>query len=175
MARTHERSRSLLRDQRGHAMAESVIMIPFFIIVWGSIIYVAQGFESTVDTYALTRGHAWAHVMDNCRCDPTRRVCRGQDRDTQILDATEPVFGPVGDLFALIDEVLSLIPFFSDYWPGWITEEREFRRSASVDKPSVLGGGALSVGSTIILMCNEQPQDVDLDELSLRAWNFLGI
>jgi len=158
---------ALLRDQRGHATAEAVIMLPFFILIFGGLIFVSKGFETSIDERAITRQHAWAHVMDDCRS----RV----PSDTEVSDATNPVFGPVGDLFAIIDEIIALIPFFSDYWPGWINEERKFTRRASVDKPAVLGGGSAQVGHWIILMCNERPNDVDTDELATRAWDFLGI
>ncbi len=159
--------RRLLRDEEGHATAEAVIMLPFFILVWGCIIFVSQGYERAIDVGAKTREHAWAHVMDDC----DRAVGSG----TEVSDATNPPLGPLGDLFDMIDEILEFLPLVGDIWPGFVNEERQFVRRSSVDKPTVLGGGSQRVGHTIILMCNEEGSDATLDELAGHAWEVIDL
>lgn len=159
--------RALLRDERGHATAEAAIMIPFFILVWGCIIYMSQGYERAIDVGAETRAHAWAHVMDDCE----RRVPAGTD----VSDATNPPLGPFGDLFDMIDEVIDWLPLVGDHWPGFIVEEREFGRRSTVDKPTVIGGGQARVQHRMVLMCNEEPRDVTLTDLADHAWGIFGL
>jgi len=159
--------RELLRDTAGHATAEAVIMIPFFVIVWGCILYVAQGYERAIDVGADTREHAWAHVMDECD--------RPAPGGTEVTDATNPPLGPLGDLLGMIDEIIGHIPFFEDYWPGFIVEERQFVRRDRVDKPSVIGGGEARIGHTIVLMCNEEPRGSHLSDMADEAWLIFGM
>lgn len=158
--------RSLLRDEEGHATGEAVIMLPFFILVWGCIIFVSQGYERAIDVSAKTREHAWAHVMDDCG----RPVGAG----TEVYDATEPPLGPFGDLFDMVDEIIDWIPLVGDYWPGFVVDERKFGRRDSIEKPSILGGGDQNVGHTIVLMCNERPTHVSLEDIAREAYGIFG-
>lgn len=159
--------RDLVRDEEGHATGEAVIMLPFFILVWGCIIFVSQGYERAIDVGQKTREHAWAHVMDDCG----RPVGSG----TEVSDATNPPLGPFGDLFEMVDEIIEYLPLVGEYWPGFVIEERQFVRRSAVDKPTVIGGGRQRVGHTIVLMCNEEPTDVTLTELADYAWGIFGI
>jgi hypothetical protein len=159
------RLRQLLRDTRGHATAEAVIMLPVFIIVWGAIIFVSQGFEAALDIGARNRQAAWTHVMNDCE--------GGVDPGVSVSDATDPPFGPLGELFALVDAVFSTIPIYRDYWPGLVPEERRFRVQTSVAQPRVLGTGSANVNHDIVLMCNERYIDTNLREMSSEAWRVL--
>jgi len=142
-------------------------MIPVFIIVWGAIIYVSQGFEAALDIGARNRQAAWTHVMNDCS--------GGVDPAVSVSDATDPPFGPLGELFALVDAVFTAIPIYRDYWPGLVPEERRFRTNTSVQQPRVLGSGAANVTHDIVLMCNERYIDTNLRDLSSEAWRvFIG-
>jgi hypothetical protein len=160
-------ARSVWRDERGHATAEAVIMLPFFILVWGCIIFMSQGYERAIDVGAKTREHAWAHAMDHCE--------GGVGAGTEVYDATEPALGPFGDLFDMIDEIIAVLPLVGEIWPGFINEERKFGRRSSVEKPTVLGAGSQRIAHTIVLMCNEEPQDTTLAELADHAWGIFGL
>ncbi len=159
--------RRLLTDTRGHATAESVIMLPVFLIVFGAIIFIGQGFERAIDYGAINRQAAWAHVMNDCR--------GGVGSEVAVTDATDPPFGPLGDLFALVDSVFTTIPIYSEYWPGLIPEERRFAVQTTVDKPAVLGRGRARINHDIVLMCNERYIDANLRTMSSEAWRiFIG-
>jgi len=159
--------RELLRGEEGHATGEAVIMIPFFILVWGCIIFVSQGYERAIDVGAETRRDAWAHAMDDCRGP----VGSG----TEVSDATNPPLGPFGDLFDMIVEIISFLPLVGDVWPGFINEERQYVRRDAVEKPTVVGGGNQKVGHTLVLMCNEETSDTSLEELAEHAWGVFGL
>ena len=57
--------RALLRDERGSVMTEAVVMLPFFVLVWGCIIYVSQLYEKGIETQAVARECAWRHAKDS--------------------------------------------------------------------------------------------------------------
>ena len=142
-------------------------MMPVFIIVFGAIIFMGQGFERALDVGSRNRQAAWSHVMNECR--------GGVAAPVSVSDATDPPFGPLGELFALVDAVFTTIPIYSEYWPGLIPEERRFTTASSVDKPAVLGRGQARIHHDIVLMCNERYIDADLRTMSSEAWRiFIG-
>lgn len=165
-ARQETSVKSLLRDEEGNATAEAVIMIPFFILVWGCIIWASQAYERTLDVGAKTREHAWAHAMDACKS----RV----PPDTEVRDVTDPVFGPIGDTLSVVDSIIETIPVVGDAWPGFFPTENQYVRRSRVETPEVMGGGDKEVGHTIVLMCNEDLETPGLDDASSSSWGVFG-
>ncbi len=158
--------RGLLEDTRGNATAEAVILIPFFILVWGFIIWGSHAYERTLDEGALARGHAWANVMDACP--------NNFPAGTRVTDATDPPFGPVGDVLSAIDSLISALPLFGDYWPGFFPDERMYHRQADIPTPQVIGGDTRRMEYDIVLMCNERDRTPSMDEIADRAYLLWG-
>jgi hypothetical protein len=161
-----ETLRQLLRDERGNATGEAVIMLPFFIMVWGCIMWASQAYEKAIDVGAKTREHAWAHAMNACKSS----VPGG----TEVRDVTDPVFGPIGDTLSVVDSIIDTIPVIGDYWPGFFPTENRYVRRDSIDTPDVMGGGSKPVGHTIVLMCNEDLDTPGLAESSESSWGIFG-
>ncbi|MCS6799544.1 MAG: hypothetical protein NZ898_13650 [Myxococcota bacterium] len=158
--------RRLLRDERGNATAEAVIMIPFFILVWTCVLYAADGWGTAVRQAAETRRDAWAHVLPGCE----GRAPEG----LELSDATNPPFAILGDAILAIDRVLRDLPILGDYYPGLFVEEREMIRRATVEKPAALGGDDAEARHRLVLACNEVPRpDFGLAELAERVFGFL--
>lgn len=162
--------KELLCDEEGNATTETVIMIPFFIIVFGAILYMGQGYEHAVDNAAKDREHAWAYVMDDCRSsDP--------HPGTTIRDIHDP---PGGDLVSRVDGfvsgILSRLPLLEDSWPDpfFPMEAEGHRVDEDVEKPAVLGPGHARIDHRIQLMCNERRRpDVRLDDFTWEAWRMI--
>jgi len=158
--------RDLLRDERGSVMTEAVVMLPFFILVWGCIIYVSQLYEKGIETQATARECAWRHAKDNCegdsRCaigpglDPSRDYGSG---DASAIESAEGSGGPgfLGDGF------LTNILFGAD-----ITATAQ----SSTRKPELIGGGDAEIVGKVGLACNEKPRG-DLGEVISSAWGAL--
>lgn len=159
--------RELLRDQGGSVMTEAVIMLPFFIIVWGCVIYVQQLYTKGIQTQAVARECAWRHAKDNCegdtRCsiepglDPSRDYGSG---DSSAIDAAE---GSSSGLGFLGDGFLTNILFGAD-----ITASA----TGSTRKPEVIGGGDANLTGRMGLACNEKPRG-DLGEVVSSVWSRL--
>jgi hypothetical protein len=162
-ARTDE---SLLRDTRGNATAEAVILIPFFILVWGFIIWGSHAYERTLDEGAIARGHAWQHVMSSC----SGSVPAG----TRVRDVTDPPFGPVGEALRLIDTLIDALPLFGDYWPGFFPDENEYHRHADIRTPQVIGGDTRRMEYDIVLMCNEDEETPDFEAIAWELFTQFG-
>jgi hypothetical protein len=158
--------RDLLRDQRGSVMTEAVIMLPFFVIVWGCVIYVQQLYTKGIQTQAVARECAWRHAKDNCegdtRCsiesglDPSRDYGSG---DSAAIDGAEGT----SDLGFLGDGFLTNILFGPD-----ITASA----TGSTRKPEVIGGGDANLTGRMGLACNEKPRG-DLQEVVSTLWSKL--
>jgi len=163
---TRRTLRDLLRDERGSVMTEAVVMLPFFVIVWGCVIYVSQLYEKGIETQAVARECAWRHAKDNCetetRCaiegglDPSRDYGSG---DATSIEAAEGSGGP-GFLGA---GFLTNILFGAD---------ATATATDSTRKPEVIGGGDAALTGKMGLACNEKPSG-DLGEVISSAWGRL--
>jgi hypothetical protein len=158
--------RDLIRDERGSVMTEAVVMLPFFILVWGCIIYVSQLYEKGIETQATARECAWRHAKDNCEGDSRCAIAGGLDpsRDYGSGDASaiESAEGSGGPGF-LGDGFLTNILFGAD-----ITATSE----STTRKPELIGGGDAQIVGKVGLACNEKPRG-DLGEVISSAWSAL--
>lgn len=160
--------RRLLEDEGGTATAETVIMIPMFVIVWGCIVYVTNVFQGTIEMRARIRRDTWAYAYTSCEDRPET----GTDLDTSrgiIPDPTgagaeaegaarggagEASGGGISGMVGMLDDILS-------YIPGLNFESLEgHRNNFSVERPAVIGGGSMTMGADLFILCNEEPTNV---------------
>lgn len=158
--------RDLLRDERGSVMTEAVVMLPFFILVWGCIIYVSQLYEKGIETQATARECAWRHAKDNCERDSRCAIAGGLDLSHDYGEgdgsAIESAEGS-GGLGFLGDGFLTNILFGAD-----ITATAE----STTRKPELIGGGDAQIVGKMGLACNEKPRG-NLGEVIRSAWSAL--
>lgn len=147
----------LLRDTRGAAMTETVIMLPFFILVFGCIVYAYNVHEAWLDTANRTRQHAWRHASDSCEGS----VPDGTRSSTSTVET--------GTAMGAISTTLTL-----GLMPDPEMEEVSMSRSDEVGKPKVLGEGSYGVGHGLTVMCNEETTDVD-DTIHDAYWGMFGL
>lgn len=158
--------RRLLDDEEGTATTETVIMIPMFVIVWGCIVYVTNVFQGTIEMRARIRRDTWAYAYTSCEDRPETGtdldISRGIIPDptggaaesSATGGASTGSSGGVGDLVGMVDNILSFIP-------GLNFESLEgHRNNFTVDRPAVIGGGSMTMGANLVILCNEQPDDV---------------
>jgi len=134
----------LLRDVAGNATTETVIMIPVFIAIWGGIWYTHQRHRKAVNMAQYTRAHTWEHAFDGCDGDTP-------GTNTRIAEGR---FSGEGAISGIVD-----LLFGEGLIPGFAFDEVEGRRTASLQRPAVLGEGSVSMGDNLVMLCNEQTQE----------------
>jgi hypothetical protein len=140
-----------LKSKVGHATTETVIMIPVFVAIWGGIWYTHGRYRKAINMAQFTRAHTWQHAYEGCEGGPpgggTSFSDRADNRDGFMENA-------IGYLLVII--------------PGFNFDEIEGRRTTSIERPTVLGEGNVSMGHNLVVLCNEIPQrDTSLFE---AAW-----
>jgi len=164
--RPAEKRTGLFRDERGHATAEAVIMLPFFIMVWGCIMWASQSFENEIDLASKAREHAWQHAMNNCN--------GATGAETQVTDYSTPgLLGDLESVFNAIDDAASIFAVMED-WPGLSFDEHQYVREDVVVAPPVTGGNDRETYYRVVLMCNEQHSTPDIEETAWSAFTIFG-
>ena len=133
---------SLLRDVAGTATVETVIMIPFMVGIWGGIWYTHQRYRKAVNMTQYTRAHTWAHAFNAC-----------DGSSTGSTSISTGGYSGEGAIAGTVD-----LLFGSGIIPGFNFDEIEGRRQTSVERPAVLGEGAVSMEHNLVIVCNEQIQ-----------------
>lgn len=133
-----------LRDVAGNATTETVIMIPVFVAIWGGTVYTHQRYRAAQNMSQYTRAHTWQHAFASCEGDsPSPR--------TQISERSSSSDSAIGGTISFVFEVLAFV--------GFSFNEVEGERNVTVDRPSVLGEGTVSMGHNIFMLCNERRQE----------------
>jgi hypothetical protein len=132
-----------MRSTLGNATTETVIMIPVFVVIWGGIWYTHGRYRKAINMAQFTRAHVWAHAFEACEGSPPG--------GTSISDRSDNREG-------FIDNITGLL-FGSGLLPGFQFDEIEGRRSASIERPSVLGEGTVTMGHNLVVLCNERTQE----------------
>lgn len=131
-----------LRSTLGHATTETVIMIPVFVAIWGGIWYTHGRYRKAINMAQFNRAHSWQHAFNACEGSPgsgTSITDHADNRDGFIDNATGLLFG-------------------SGIIPGFQFEEIEGRRQTSIERPTVLGEGTVTMGHNLVMLCNEKTQ-----------------
>jgi hypothetical protein len=147
--------RRLLADTRGTATTETVIMIPMFAIVWGSIFFIFIFFQRTIQMRSMTRGHTWQYSYIGCH---------GSGPDTQLSTEGGSLITAASSGDGGVDDIISGL-FALGTGHG--------RRTASVTRPTVLGGGSMSLRDDLYVLCNDEPRG-NIDYLGTFVSRFFG-
>lgn len=152
--RAHSWRARLLRDERGAAMTETVIMMPAFLILWGSVFYVFTLGRNIVEMNVRIRQGAWQRAYDGCRTTP--------EAPTRIAEG-ETGLSSTGGLPGFFGRILDTL--FDEFTAS---------RSGEVAQPPVLGGESQRYRGAMVWMCNEDPEDYGFANMVARAWSAIG-
>jgi hypothetical protein len=153
-----ERRMEKRRGERGAAMVEAVVAIPFFVIIFASILFVGQTYGEKLRVMRTSKEKVWTYAMANCgeRGDSgggiagdTTGVLRGSESNGQnggvdLSQAGQAQGAPHSDVLR------------KDVGSATITVD------STVTAPGVLGGLRAKQSSYRKVMCNEPPYDGDL-------------
>ncbi len=135
----------LLRDTRGAAFAEAVVMLPAFLLLWAGINFIYQKQKAMQEALEESRKCAWAYAESSCSEAPTGCIPKDQQEITDTTGASTKLGKARGGLDAVIGSIFGK-PF------GMIT-------SNSVTPPKLIGGRAHSLKATQFMICNEAARD----------------
>ena len=153
--RTRRRSR-----QRGAAMVEGVVAIPFFLIMASAIIFVGKLYETKMRVMRLTKESAWDYAMCNCndKGDPISSKCISPEGASAGSGGSESGKAEGFDPSSL-DK--------GGKGPGADTATRKFGSSLAsmqtkISSDAFLGSFTKNVSSRTKVMCNETPHNGDI-------------
>jgi hypothetical protein len=130
--------------------AEVVVMLPFFIIVWASVIFVHNYFSARIRLGAKAKSCAWQYANDGCRQTPAGcdalSVSSGSDLETSEL--------PEGGAL----NTLANNPIMRAASRIVLGSNADVSGSDSTARPAPLGSGSMSFTVRNTVMCNEIPR-----------------
>jgi hypothetical protein len=144
--------RRLFGDTTGAVFAEAVIMLPFFIIVWGLIIYVHDYYSRRITLGQQSKSCSWQYSNDGCQrmpagCERFSVRAAGDFSADELPDGGGSALQQFANL-PIVRGILTLV----------LGKNAVVDASAEVAKPGVLGGGRAPMRSRHSVMCNEIPR-----------------
>lgn len=139
-------------NQRGAASIEALLIIPFFIIVWGCAFFVQRTFSQKLVVNERARSCAWERMTSGCR-GPASPRCQLADGPGLSDDQLEGSRGSMLEIERITRDGFT-IDFRARFGPAF----RPLFAAGSgsrVRRPSSMGGGEIGVGSIMSAMCNE--------------------
>jgi len=143
------------RRERGAAMVEALVAIPFFILVFGFTMFLGTFYGEKMRTLRVSRECAWSNAMLGCNggCQASVGVTDGEQLTPP--DAQDPAAnGAPGS------EIMS-----KDWYQATFTVK------SSATASGVIGGFSKPLESTTRVMCNEEPENGDLAGVVGYIWN----
>lgn len=150
--------RRFLANDEGTASIEAVIMIPFFIIVWGLLLFAVDVYKHKIDAGMQARDCGWSFAQTGCETLPPQ--CQAEPGDPVAVDGG----AGTGELESSMDDLPLDIPIIGDVLNGIIDELfgelRVARHNEDVNRPQVLGATTVHTRGAFAIMCNERPTTV---------------
>jgi hypothetical protein len=157
------RNTSLLHDERGAAMSEAIILALFFTFVFAAIMYMHAVFNARLATDHEVRACAWAYTRGGCKELPAS--CAGAVPTSGLspvgLDqwnqengkeagggAAGGVTGAIKDGAQFLHKMMGALPILG--------KQTTIKKSQSVSRSPLLGGGSGVVGASYAIFCNER-------------------
>jgi hypothetical protein len=161
------------RGKRGAALVEAVVVIPFFIIIFASILFVGNLYKEKMRVMRLTKESAWAYAMENCGNAgdgmTTTGIPRSEDAPGGGPGASEPADtgdANLGDSEKAGGDMAGLAS--KDYGSS------QAQMKSSVTADGYIGGLTKDVTSHTRVMCNEAPYNGDLIGFLKAGWQAIS-
>lgn len=150
-------ARRFFADDQGTASIEAVIMLPFFIIVWGLLLFAVDVYQHKINAGLQARDCGWSFAQTGCETLPpscseepvdefdTGDSASSSEITTALSGASEiPV---VGDLL-------------TGALQGIFGKLRIAETELDVQRPQVLGATTVHTTGSFAIMCNERPRTI---------------
>src|SRR5262245_38565927 len=136
------------RRQRGAALVEALIVLPFFILSFACAVFIGKLYRDTIRGIGEAKNRAWATALNGCRGNGGDNIV-GESGGAD-LDVADRAPGAE----------LTQIGF------GGVTETVK----NDVVAAPIMGGFAVQLKSTVIVACNEVPQDGNAIGMAKYIW-----
>ncbi len=162
-------TKQLMKDERGAAMAEALILAIFFVFVGTWIMHMHTMYSAKLKTYSEVRGCAWAYANGGCKVLPPE--CKGA--------ATKDGLSPVGleawagngegqeffknnsDLKNTMSDALGFASKAMDALNIVGKQTTVTKKSDTVTRSSLIGSGDFNPGASYAVFCNEPKQEAE--------------
>lgn len=158
---------------RGAASVEAVVVLPFFVLLFVSVLYVRDRAIAKQAAQMQARSCAWLYSAADCRDVPPG--CEGVLAEGQqgsplpeirqvLTNAGRGIASGEGG--AIVESVIgSLLGRAIDHAFG---RSVDARASETIDRPALYGGGEQALAGHYHLACNLRPQEPG--DVALDAW-----
>jgi hypothetical protein len=155
--KTLQHRRRRLR-QRGAAMVEALVAIPFFVVIFACTMFVGSFYQEKLRTIAESKRCAWDHSINGCSggCNAgTADVGSGSEiQQPGSGTGSAKTTGSPGS------QIMS-----KDFYQSSFTVQSQTQAS------NVIGGFVKPIQSTTTVMCDEVPENGDLSGVAKYLWN----
>jgi hypothetical protein len=162
------------RASRGAATVETVIVLPVFVLLFVSLLYVRDQAVEKQRAEMQARTCAWLYSSNNCSeippgCEGILRESKGGARNSEIDQAMQDGRRRVEqdpDAGGLIGSVMGSLlgPALEEAFGRSVVAETH----SEVERPGLYGGGTKSLSTSYELSCNLTPRDPD--KVATDAW-----
>lgn len=153
MATKHPGRWAKRRRQRGAAMVEALVAIPFFIVIFALTMFVGQFYQEKLKTIRESKRCAWDHALNGCKGG-----CNADTEGTGSGSATQPP-GQTGD--SQTDSQLTSKDVY----------QSKFTVKSKATASNVIGGYSRQIESTTTVTCDEVPEDGNPIGIAKYLWN----
>lgn len=151
------RQRRSRRRQRGAAMVEALVAIPFFIVIFATTMFVGSFYQEKLRTMRDSKRCAWDHSINGCN--------GGCSADTSSAGNSAEVQPPGGTGNSKSDSAPGSQIMSKDVYQSKFTVKSQAAAS------NVIGGYVKSIESTTTVMCDEVPENGDPIGVAKYLWN----
>jgi hypothetical protein len=150
-------SRRRRSRQRGAAMVEALVAIPFFVVIFACTMFVGSFYQEKMRTMAESKRCAWDHTMNGCS--------GGCAADTGAAGSSSQIQSPGGTGNNKTQNAPGSQIMSKDFY------QSSFTVKSSTTASNAIGGFVKPIQSTTTVMCDEVPEKGDLVGVAKYLWN----
>jgi len=143
--------------QRGAAMVEALVAIPFFVVIFACTMFVGSFYQEKLKTMAESKRCAWDHSINGCN--------GGCTADTSTAGSGSEVQSPGGTGNSKTQNAPGSQIMSKDFY------QSSFTVKSSATASNAIGGFVKPIQSTTTVMCDEVPEDGNLVGVAKYLWN----
>ena len=152
------------KGQRGAALVEAVVVIPFFIIIFASMIFIGQLYGEKQRTMREAKQNVWVYAMSNCEGSMSNVSSESDGDPASQMNSQDPNVNT------------NPTQQFSGSSAGMAKLDQDMGTASSTVTGAVtaskgIGGFTNKLSTTTRMQCNEAPIDGDLFGVFKFAWN----
>jgi Flp pilus assembly protein TadG len=153
------------RRARGAAMVEALVAIPFFIVIFVSILYIGHLYGEKQRTLREAKQGAWSYALNNCE-GGSNATEQTDDNPQEALDS-QGASSDSGDI-----DKYAPSSGGSSFLKSWGTAVYTVKGTVVAD--GLLGGFQNSLSTTDRVQCNEKPEDGTVDGVLKYGWSLIS-